>query len=232
MTHRTTLEAGTDRITLRERYLHVETPNVCDVLDELGYRNQGLAHDFDAFPREAGPLAGWAYTILGESGTFDETGDPAKMRAVEGISAGDVSVWSGGELNGIGFFGELIALGMKVRGCAGALVDGGVRDIKWIGEQGFPVYARFRTPVQSIGRWKVKATQVAIQLPGATSRTVSVRPGDFILADIDGAVVIPSEVVVEVLERTEALTNQEKAIRSELSRGATLEEVLDRYGHV
>jgi hypothetical protein len=43
---------------------------------------------------------------------------------------------------------------MKERGCVGALVDGGIRDIRWIADQDFPVFARYRTPVQSIARWK------------------------------------------------------------------------------
>lgn len=232
MSHEAAVGADLDRRRVRERYLQVETPTVCDVLDELGYRDQGLAGSFREYPRDAGRLAGWAYTIRGSSGSFNETGDPAKMRAVEGISPGEVSVWGGGDVEGICYFGELITLGMKVRGCAGALVDGGVRDIRWIGEQRFPVYARYRTPVQSIGRWKVDAAQVPLELPGATSETVTVRPGDFILADIDGAVVIPAEVAVPVLERSEALTSQERLIRSELEHGVTLEEVLVRFGHV
>src|SRR5690606_11960076 len=154
--------------------------------------------------------------IKGESGSYNGTGDPAKMRAVEGISSGEISVWSGGEVEGICFFGELIALGMKVRGCTGALVDGGIRDIRWIGEQDFPVFARYRAPVQSIGRWKVVDVQGPVDLPGATRQTVTIYPGDFILADIDGAVAIPGRVVSDVLRRAEALTNTEINIRSDL----------------
>lgn len=232
MSRGTTISAEDLRVQVRERYLEVETPTVCDVLDELGYRDQGLDESFACYPSGAARLAGWAYTIQGTVGSFDETGDALKMRAVEGLSRGEVSVWGGGGAEGFCFFGELIALGMKVRGCAGALVDGGIRDIRWIGEQAFPVYARYRTPVQSIGRWKVKAAQLDIQLPGATCQSVTVRPGDFILADIDGAVVVPAEVAIVVLEQSEALTQQEESIRSELKLGATLEEVLDKYGHV
>jgi regulator of RNase E activity RraA len=94
------------------------------------------------------------------------------------------------------------------------------------------VYARYRTPVQSIGRWKVTAWQVPVDMPGATSKRVKVRPGDFVLADVDGVIVIPARVAGKVLVEAERLTVKEKRIRGELDRGASLEDVLEKYGHV
>jgi len=219
------------REALRVRFLGVDTSNVADVLDKLGYPNQGLSADFSPYPSTAGRLAGWAYTILGQMMSYTQTGDPEKMRACQGISPGDVAVWAG-DGEGVCYFGELIATGMKERGCVGALVDGGVRDVRWIGQLGFPVYARYRTPIQSIGRWKVSASQVPVPIRGTTTREVSVSPGDFILADEDGVVVIPAALVPHVLDEAEKLTRTEIAIRSELSAGLTLAEALEKYGHV
>jgi 4-hydroxy-4-methyl-2-oxoglutarate aldolase len=59
-------------------------------------------------------------------------GDPEKMVACNDVSPGAVTVWSG-DGEGIRYFGELIAIGMKKHGCVGALVDGGIRDLRWIG---------------------------------------------------------------------------------------------------
>jgi len=176
-------------------------------------------------------MGGFAYTIVGKMQRYAGTGDPRKMRAVDGVGRGELAVWSG-EGKGVCFFGELIALGMKRRGCAGALVDGGIRDIESIKRQRFPVYARYRTPVQSIGRWKVTACQVPVELPGATRKRVRVRPGDFILADADGVIVVPERVAAKVLAEAERLTAREVRIRRELDRGATLKEMLKKYGHV
>jgi 4-hydroxy-4-methyl-2-oxoglutarate aldolase len=216
---------------IRQRYLKVDAATVADVLDKLGFPHQGLAAGFAPYPANAGKLAGWAYTICGEMRPYAGSGDPDKMKAVDGLKAGCVSVWSGaGE--GVCFFGELIALGMKARGATGALVDGGVRDIEWIAKQRFPVYARYHTPVQSIGRWKVTACQVPAYLPGATKQRMIVNPGDFVLADVDGVVVVPSEAVEKVLNEAERLTATEIKIRAELDAGATLEQVLKKYGHV
>ena len=216
---------------IRKRFLRVDTATVADVLDVVGLPNQGLAPGFAAFPPSAGKMGGWAYTIRGRMARYAASGDPRKMRAVDGVGPGEVTVWSG-EGRGVCFFGELIALGMKRRGSAGALLDGGIRDIEWIAKQRFPVYARYRTPVQSIGRWKVTAWQVPVDMPGATSKRVKVRPGDFVLADVDGVIVIPARVAGKVLVEAERLTVKEKRIRGELDRGASLEDVLEKYGHV
>jgi regulator of RNase E activity RraA len=217
---------------IRRRYLAVDTSNVADVLDELGLPDQGLASSFAPLPGGAGKLAGWAFTIRGEMTPYPlGDGDAAKMDACARLWPGSVSVWSG-DGRGVCFFGELIAIGMKERGCVGALVDGGVRDIAWIGKHRFPVYARYRTPVQSISRWKVTASGVPAPMPGATRASVEVAPGDFVLADDDGAIVVPRNVAEEVLERAEALQAREVQIRAEIAGGLSLSDALAKFGHV
>lgn len=217
---------------IRRRYLEVDASNVADVLDTLGLPDQGLAPSFFPYPADAGKLAGWAYTIKGEMRPYPMGGgDPDKMKACAGLKQGEVSVWSG-DGAGVCFFGELIAIGMKERGCVGALVDGGIRDVAWIGKQGFPVYARYRTPVQSIGRWKVTGCGEPVPMPGATQPHVTVSPGDFILADEDGAICVPRALVVQVLEEAERLGAREVEIRRELGAGLSLADALKKFGAV
>ena len=217
---------------IRKRYLAVDSSNVADVLDDLGLPDQGLSPGFAPYPATTGRLAGWAFTIRGEMTPYPmDAGDPAKMEACAQLTPGTVSVW-GGRGEGVCFFGELISIGMKERGCVGALVDGGVRDVDWIGELGFPVYARYRTPVQSIGRWKVVESGVPVPMPGATVQEVEVTPGDLILADSDGAIVVPAPVAEQVLELAEELQGREVQIRAELADGLSLSEALAKFGHV
>jgi regulator of RNase E activity RraA len=220
------------REDIRRRFLAVDTSNVADVLDELDLPDQSLAPSFRPFPADAGTLAGWAFTIAGEMAPYDlGGGDPVKMEVCARLTPGDVSVWSGkGE--GVCFFGELISIGMRERGCVGALVDGGIRDIRWIGKLDFSVYARYRTPVQSIGRWRVTGSADTVPMPGATKTEVDVSPGDFVLGDEDGVIVIPAAVAERVLERAEELGTREVEIRRELGRGLSLSEALARFGHV
>lgn len=225
-------DVSVDKESIRQRYLEVYTSNVADVLDTMGLPDQGIAPSFEPRPAGAGRLAGWAFTIRGQMVSYEKVdGDHDKMLACEQLKPGDVSVWSG-DGEGVCFFGELIALGMKERGCVGALVDGGIRDVEWIGRHGFPVYSRYRTPVQSIGRWKVNAHGIAVDMPGATTRHVRVTPGDFVVGDDDGCIVVPAAVVVEVLEKAEALGTKEVAIRKALDEGMTLDQALNTFGHV
>jgi len=220
-----------DKESIRLRFLEVDTSNVADVLDNMNLLQQGLAADFGPYPETCKRMAGWAYTIRGQMSPYPQGGDKDKMESCQGLSHGEISVWSGnGE--GICYFGELIALGMKERGCVGALLDGGIRDVRWIGEHQFPVFARYKTSVQSIGRWKVNACQVPVYMRGHDGGNVIVRPGDFILADEDGAIVIPVEHVESVLLESERLTAIEKNIRKEIASGLTLAEALKKYGHV
>ena len=214
---------------MRDRYLRVGTAVVADVLDDLGLGDQGLSPAFGAVSGEE--LAGRAYPIAGQMIPYAGTGDPRKMEACQGLGAGDVSVWAGaGE--GVCYFGEMIALGMAHQGSTGALVDGGVRDTRALRENGFPVFARYRSAVQSIGRWRVTEWQVPVSLPGATSRWVVVGPGDFVLADEDGAIVVPHDRVDDVLTRSEAVAESELGLRTALRGGMSLPEALDRFGHV
>lgn len=218
-----------DRENLRRRYLEVDTANVADILDRLGHPDQALAAEFTA--RSGGRLAGWAYTIRGEQAPGDEPTDPDKLEACAGIGPAEVAVWSGNG-DGVCYFGELIALGMQQRGCAGAIVEGGVRDIAWLERAGFPVFATYRTPVQSIGRWHVTGWQRPVYLPGATARRVTVHPADFVLADEDGAIVIPRVLAAEVLSEAERVTERERELRAELESGTSLQETVERYGPI
>lgn len=217
------------RRSIRERFLAVDAANVADVLDDLGHRNQGLASAIQGITGNR--VAGWAYTIGGQMAPYDGGGDPKKMEACHGIGPDEVSVWSG-QGAGICYFGELIALGMKERGSVGAILDGGLRDTRALEEHGFPVFGAYRTAVQSIGRWRVTDYQQPIYLPGATTARVVVRPGDFILGDEDGAIVIPAELVDEVLETSEQMTNTEREVRKAIAGGMSLQDALKQFGHV
>jgi 4-hydroxy-4-methyl-2-oxoglutarate aldolase len=217
------------RAEIRRRFAAVDTSNVADVLDGLGRPDQGLAPSLAAVAGER--VAGWAYTIRGQMRPYAGTGDSAKMEACQGIGPDEVAVWAG-DGHGVCYFGELIALGLRERGCVGAVVDGGVRDLRWLRRHDFPVFARYRTPVQSIGRWAVTGWQEPVYLRGATTAWVEVRPGDFVLADEDGGIVVPAALVAQVLEAAEQLTATEVSIRAALRDGLTLVEALARYGHV
>jgi 4-hydroxy-4-methyl-2-oxoglutarate aldolase len=221
-----------DRSNIRSRLLAVDTSNVADVLDGLGLPDQGLAPAFIPQVATGVRIGGWAFPIQGHlEASVPTGGDPRKMAACDAVEPDTITVWAGAA-SGVCFFGELIALRMKERGCVGAVCDGGIRDLAWLAQHDFQVYARYRTPVQSIGRWQVDAHNVTVQMPGATVPNVTIAPGDFILGDEDGLLVIPTAVLGTVLEQSERLGAIERDVRAALQGGMTLDEALKAYGHV
>jgi 4-hydroxy-4-methyl-2-oxoglutarate aldolase len=218
-----------DRAALVERYRVVDSANIADVLDALGFHDQALGAAFG--PVSGAGFAGFAFTLQGESGDLPRTKDELKFEACSSVGRGEVTVWAGGSAGGC-YLGELIAVGLRERGCEGAVVEGAVRDVRWLEAAGFPVVATGRNPVQSMGHCRVVAYQTPILLPGAAGRDVEVHPGDLVRADEDGVVIVPAAVVEQVLEEAERLTDHEHEIRASLAEGLSLAECLARHGKV
>ena len=223
------MRTTTDRALIRSRFLAVDVANVADVLDDLGHRDQALGTDLACVAgRER--LAGWAFTISGAMS--DEPGrDPLKAQACNEIGPDEVSVWEGNG-RGVCYFGELVAIGMMQRGSPGAVLDGGVRDRKWLHEIGFTTFSRYPTSVQTSGRWRVSAWQQPVTLPGASGQPVVIEPGDFILGDDDGVIVIPAALVDVVLEDAETMTDKEIDVRAAIRNGMTLADAMTQFGRI
>lgn len=94
------------------------------------------------------------------------------------------------------------------------------------------MFARYVSPVQSVGRWRVTRHAEPIVVRGALGGLVTVSPDDFVLGDEDGVVVVQAERVREVLERAEAIVRQEAEARKLSEEGMTAQEMLERFGHV
>ena len=218
------------REDVRRRFEALQTAVVCDVYDEHDREPTALANDLVRRSGE-GVFAGWAYGIAGQFAP-DPGADRRKLEAVDAMEPGQVAVWSGSDAHGICLFGDLIAATMQARGAVGAIVDGGFRDVAAIRATGFSVVARYSSPVQAVGRWRVTRVNEPITVRGAFGERVTVSPGDMILADEDGVVVVPAEEVVWVLEEAEAILAKEAEQREKGSAGMTALEMLDEYGHV
>jgi len=228
---RETTTVTTDREQIRQRFLQLNTAIVCDVYDELGWPVTALHTDIRRRTFERARVAGWAYPIEGQ--LSPATGpDRLKLEVADALPAGCVTVWGGANASGICLFGDLIAATMAKRGCHGAVVDGGFRDLEAISGTGFPVFARYVSPVQSVGRWRVTRHAEPIVVRGALGGLVTVSPDDLVLGDEDGVVVVQAERVREVLERAEAIVRQEAEARKLSEEGMTAQEMLERFGHV
>jgi 4-hydroxy-4-methyl-2-oxoglutarate aldolase len=208
-----------------QRYLRLYTGAIADMLDKQGYRNQVLPHYI--VPRTvANRLAGPAFTGQGCPVSDPASNDmPTRLAMLECITPGTVSVWSCGGSLDCAHWGEIMSTAARQRGCTGAVLDGGVRDLDFVNAMGYPVFARFRSSATSIGRWEIKAYQVPIRIG-----EVLIRPGDFVFGDIDGVVIVPQELTFEVLAAAENLYAREGTMREELRRGLSIQEAYAKYG--
>jgi len=211
--------------------LDAGTAVVADVFDSLGQLPPVLDNSLFAIPRGA-RFAGPAYTIAGEPQRWTSGGDRAKLAAIDGLPAGSVAVWAGGDIRGVCCFGDLLASAMRARGCAGVLVDGGVRDVAFLETLGLPILARYRTPAQAIGRWRVTASQQPVRLRGALEDWLTVNPGDYMVADGDGAIVAPAGLLAEVATRVAEWSRSETGARDDIRAGLPLLAAIEKYGHL
>ena len=177
-------------------------------------------------------FAGPAYTIAGESFRWSGSGDRLKLEAIDLMPECVVAVWAGADIRGVCCFGDLLATAMKARGASGVVVDGGVRDTAFINRLDLPVMARYRTPAQAIGRWHVCSYQAPVQIRGALEDWITVNPGDIIVADGDGVVVVPRDTLERVTEQVLATSRKDSKARREIAGGFPLLKALQKYGHL
>jgi regulator of RNase E activity RraA len=209
----------------REIETHLYTAVISDALDQLGYWNQ-VMREYLRPVTSACRFAGWARTIAYVD-VYHVPEDPygREIDAVDSILAGEVVVISTGGSKRNAPWGELLSTAARARGARGAVVDGLVRDVKKIEELGFPVFAAGMKPVDSKGRGIVIDFNVPVECAG-----VLVHPGDLVVADFDGIVVVPAGVVDEVLHLARDKAGKENHSRRELIEGAYLRDVYEKYG--
>ena len=114
----------------------------------------------------------------------------------------------------------------NARGIRGAAIDGGIRDTRQILDKDFPVFYKYRSPNGALSRSLITHYQIPIKIG-----TTLINPGDVVIGDIDGVMVIPRRIAVEVLERAEEILRNEKKIFGWVAEGQSLNEITDEGGY-
>jgi regulator of RNase E activity RraA len=208
---------------------HLYVAALCDVLDSLGYRQQGMHQRLrPLLPgiRTCG-FVGRARTFRWMETDYVVEEDPygLEIEAMDSLRPGDVAVHSTDYAGTNAPWGELMTTVAQRNGAVGCVCDSQVRDCVRIIEMGFPVYCAGIRPLDSQGRGRVMAYDVPVRCG-----EVLVHPGELIVADFDGIVVIPKQVEREALDLAKAKVGKESLSRQELREGKTLREVYDRHG--
>jgi 4-hydroxy-4-methyl-2-oxoglutarate aldolase len=221
-----TFENDSDLFCFIKDHLYVAA--VCDILDELGYRNQAMHQRLRPLIPDMRRCG-----FIGRARTFDwmETDmivedNPygLEIEAMDSLNTGDVVVHSTDSNGTNAPWGELMSTIAKRKGVAGCVCDSQIRDCVKIIEMNFPVYYAGIRPLDSKGRGLVIDYDVPVQCGD-----VLVNPGDLIYADFDGIVVVPKGLENEVFQKAKEKVQSENHSRRELLEGKTLQEVYDKY---
>ena len=201
------------------------TAVVADVLDSLGHRNQTLSADIKAMT-PANKVCGRVFTAKAKavSAIPDE---PYKLEiaAIDAMKPGDVLVVDAGHDRQCAFWGELLSTACQAKGVRGVVMSACTRDLWALNELEFPVFGIGHTPADSKGRIDVTQFGGPIHIDG-----VETNNGDYILGDIDGAVIIPEKILDKTVQLAQEKVNGENTLRSDLSSGMSVAEAFQKHG--
>lgn len=201
-------------MSIAEIFRNVDTTAICDADKTTRVLDSGIR------PRSAElRIVGRAFTVRCRDDFLPV------LRAVEAAAEGDVIVVDGGARE-IALAGELFARGALVRGLGGIIIDGGYRDMGYVSTCPLPVYSRFVTPLAGTA---VKLGELNIPV---TCGGVTVNPGDLVLADVEGVIVLDPERAEELLKTAGKIKEIEGRAIEGLDSGATLSDGLNLAEHV
>ena len=215
-----------DDAALIESFRHVEVASVSDALEQILGKRLYMTHRMrPIFPSK---FAGYALTVHLKK---DENEDPAALNGMlsaidEGLrnSVYVMQVDEGADIAGMG---GLMGTAMSARNFSGAVIDGGVRDVAYLGKIGFPVFATGIVPSTSVHHYRFAGANIPIQCDGVT-----VRPGDIVVADADGVAVVPRESAERVLALAQQLDFKEHSMYPIIEKARSIVEGVKQLGRL
>lgn len=211
---------------LIESFRRVATASVADAVDKIcgkkGYLDSAIA------PRTSErKIAGPAVTVL--EGPTEEFVPPTHaLELIDAAEPGSVMVISIGGHAEVAVWGGLMTAGAVANRLEAAVLDGATRDIAEIKRDfGFPVFSRSASPGTTLGRFKTLDSMVPVQIGDVT-----INPGDIVVGDVDGVVVVPKEHAAEVLVMAQEIDQRELEQAKLIIESGSLKEGLAKYGRI
>jgi regulator of RNase E activity RraA len=215
-----------DPARMLEAYRHVEAASVSDAEEQLLHEKHYMSHKIQSiFPAK---FAGTALTVLLKK---EENNDPAALSgmlsAIDSGGPGSVYVMKVEDGEDIAGMGGLMGTAMFARGFAGAVVDGGVRDLPQLKKIGFPVYATGPVPSTSVSHYRFGGMNVPIEVGGT-----HVDANDIIVADQDGVVVVPRMQAARILILAQKLDYSEHSMYPFIEKFHSIVEAVKQFGRI
>jgi regulator of RNase E activity RraA len=213
--------------TLIEDFRRVEVASVSDALEQLTGKRMYMSHRMQ--PLFTTRFAGFARTVQlkKDEGNSDPTALSGMLAAIDHGSADSVYVMSVEDGADIAGMGGLMGTAMAARGYTGAIIDGGVRDVAYLRKIGFPVFATGIVPSTSVHHYRFAGEQVPLSCDG-----VAVNPGDIIVADSDGVVVVPRANAPEVLALAQQMDFKEHSMYPVIEKLKSIQEAVKQFGRL
>ncbi len=199
---------------LTERLENLYASAVYDVMNAMGHDKCVLPHQLKALD-SGHRLAGQIETMNGDYAEGKDAGETllAWATVLSKAPSGKVLICQPNTFE-VALMGELSAETLNYRGVRGYIVDGGCRDVPFLLKNDFPVFCRFNTPKDICKRWVAESMGEPIDIGGVT-----ISRGDYVLADIDGVVIIPQDMAEAVVAETEAVAVTETDMRDAILGG-------------
>jgi 4-hydroxy-4-methyl-2-oxoglutarate aldolase len=203
--------------------------SVSDAVELVTGKVMTMRHDMKLITGT--PMVGRAVTSLVKPAA-PEQATPAlstkhSVEMIDNAKPGEVGVIVMEGTLDIAAMGNLMATAAKVRGMAGMVLDGAIRDIWDVRRMGLTVYARSATPRTAVGHYATVARDIPVECAGVT-----VRPGDIIVADEDGIVVVPQERAEEVLKKAQEIDAREKGMFPFIQQFKSLTEAIKKFNRI
>ncbi len=201
-----------------ERLKQLDTCAVSDAQDKLEIKGTVLAiHPL--FP--TGRIAGRAVTVRMKTKGNEQPKQHLGTAAIVAADPGDIIVIDHRARLDAAAWGGILSTAAKTKGIAGVIVDGACRDVDEAMALGFPVFAKAAVPLTARGRIVEDYTNQPIEIGG-----VEVRPGDYVIADNSGIVIVPVERAEEVVSTAESIAAREAAMAKDVLAGKSVAEVM------
>jgi 4-hydroxy-4-methyl-2-oxoglutarate aldolase len=198
---------------------------VCDALDALGYPHQSPRVQLLPVTGHEKLIGRCKTTLWADMAHVDPRPYELELRAVDACRPDDVFVCAASGSMRSGVWGELLSTAARNSGCVGVIVDGAVRDVAKMRAMNFPAFARGTCVYDSQNRQRVVDVDVIIEIDG-----VAFAPGDLVIADVDGVVVIPRAVEAEAVRRAWDKVHAENVTRDAIKNGMKATAAYEKFG--